>query len=438
MSIRDRLSGALVRGLIRLQGPPIRKFRLTADSIQPANVRPPVAGRLLDWMTTTPQYPPSRFRTFVTFGYRRNTVFRTCVDLLANSCGQADLQVVERRTRMPVPDFPALQALRYPAPRVTERELWKRFVIDFFTMGNALWEKVRDISTGEVVELWRLDPGRVAIEPDPMRVIKRYLYNVAGQWYPIAPEDVLHWKAPDPLQPYFGIPPIYSAFRDLAVDNEITDHFKVTLQNLAIPAVVLEHPEAVTEPEADEAKRMWMRNYGAENLGKPAVIGGGTKVTVIGMDMQKLAVGDLIGTSESRIAMAHRVPIILLGRSGTLADPTRSNYAEAKEHFWFDTIVPLLSEMADQVTRFIIAEFDPTGGYEATFDTSEVPVLQEARLRRGEKAASLFTAGLVSRHQSQRLAGVAVHGPDVFYRSANVGGVIPADATTEVIETQVM
>jgi HK97 family phage portal protein len=431
MSLAERVWGAL--NALRSPHPSyLRRFSVPVEAL--ATARPPISGRLLDWQTTTPQYPPANFRTFTTFGYRHNTVFRRCVDVLGGAACQARVTVVERGTARPMPLHPMLRVFREPAPRVTEKTLWKRFIQDGYTTGNAIWEKVRAVGSDEVVELWRMEPGRTAIEPDQNGVPRRYLYSIMGKWWPIPAENILHWKFPDPLQPYFGIPPIYSAFRDLSVDNELIDHFKVTLQNLAVPAVVLEHEEAIEEEEAEEARRKWKMKYGGFRKGEPAVVGGGTKVNVIGMDMQKMAISELISTSESRIAMVHGVPMMLLGRSGTLADPTRANYAEAKEHFYTDTVLPLLSEIAEELTAFLLSEWEGADQLEAMFDTTGIPVLQEAKLRRGTAASKLFTDGLVSRHESQRLAGVAVHGPDVFYRSSNIGGIVPADAQEEVLE----
>jgi HK97 family phage portal protein len=427
MGIRDWLSSVL-RGEPRY----LRRFQVSNDEL--ATTRPPVSARLADWQSTVPQYPPSNFRTFSTFGYRQNPVFRRCVDLLCDAACQADLVVLDDRTDRPVIGHPMIDVFRRPAPRVTQATLWTRFVQDAYTTGNAFWELVRD-EEGQVVELWRLDPQRVAIQPGVNGVPARYLYSVNGQWLPIPAEDVLHWRFVDPLQPWWGVPPIYSAFRDLSVDNKLTDHFQVSLQNFGVPAVVLEHNEEINAEDAERARRSWMAKYSGFRRGEPAIVGRGTKVNVIGMDLSKMAIGDLSSTSETRIAMVHGTPMILLGRSGTQGDPTRANYAESKEHFWTDTVTPLLSKVAGEISAGILwPNWDTDAILRADFDISSVPVLQEARLRRGKQAAEIFTAGVVSRWEAQRLAGFKLHGPDVFYRSSNVAGIIPANSDVEVLE----
>ncbi len=436
MPMLDRIWDATKSLLSPDRTPYLTRRSIPIDRLESAQQA--VAGRLLSWQTTTPRYPPATWNNVVTRGYRRNAPFRRCVDMLSANACQARLHVVRAGTQEPVEsevvDLFRRGGRMVAQPGLTESTLWTQFYHDAYTTGNALWEKVRAVGSNKVVELWRLDPQRIAIEPDPRLRVKQYLYEVGGKWWPIPRENVIHWRFPDPYQDWFGIPPIMSALREIEVDNELTDHFKVTLQNHAVPAVVLEHDQAIKEPEAEEARRMWKKNHGRFRRGGAAVVGGGTTVKVVGLDMQKMAIGELVSVPESRIAMVHGVPIILLGRSGTQSDPTRANYAEAKEHFWFDTILPILGQVGEQVSTFLVPEFHPEGGVEAGFDCTSVAVLQAAKLRRAERAANVFASGMISRHTGQRLAGVPLQGPNVFYRSANVGGVIPYDATQELIE----
>ena len=446
----DAIAGA---GTSRLPAKYLRRFQIQQrDIMELEAARIPVAGRLLSWQTQIPHYPPANFRTMVTRGFRYNTVVRRCQGILTSNFCQATLDVQEALTGQSLLKREATGPLAdtareivglfrrggriKPVPSRTEKRLWTHFLQDVFTYGNALWEKVRGVGTGRVVELWRLHPQQVAVEVSKNRGVTRYLYNVGGKWWPIPLQNVVHWLFPDPDQDFFGLPPLFSALRDLETDNQLVDHLKITLQNLAVPTTVLEHEATLTEEAAREAKRKFRRSFGGLRRGEPAVVGKGTKVNVIGLDMQKMRIGDLVATSEARLAMAHGVPLILLGRSGTQGDPTRANYAEAREHFWTDTMSPLLEEVAEQVTAFLIPEWDTTGQLVAGFNTSKVALLQEAKLRRLERASKAFRDGTVSRHVAQRTAGVETHGPDVLYRRDDVAAVIPAADTTETVQLE--
>lgn len=416
----------------------VREFEIsggmmgTLEELQALRANRSVGGKLANWQTTTPQYPAASMRSFITNGYRQNPVQRSCVDMLARTFTQGRIQVVDQSTGRPVPAHGMIDAIRYPTNVRGENDRWRRTIQDLYLTGNAIWEKVRAKGSDDVVQIWRLDPLRVRIELSEAEWISRYWYEVGGTWYPIPARNIVHWMFPDPLDPgWFGIPPIMSAARVMSVDNQLTDQLKVTLQNRAIPSIVLEAPEhiAVDEDRADESRRMWKKKYGGRNLGNVAVTD--LSVKVIGMTWEEMAIGDVISVPESRIAMVHGIPMILLGRSGTQADPTRANFREAKLHFWFDTMLPLQTDIAELASIFLLPEFPGWQGHAVQFDTSEVPILQQARLERADRARSLFRDGMVSRYIAQTLGGIENHGPDVFYRSSMIDAVFPASATTE-------
>ena len=421
-----------------------RHFEIDAASIatpgQLAGIRAKraVGGKLASWQTTIPHYSPSSTRTFIRKGYRGNVPVRACIDMLSRTFSQGRLCIVDSDDKeQKEHDLPGL--IMTPTNVRGASDRWTRTIHDLYLSGNAFWEKVRGVGTGRVVELWRLDPQRIAIEPDPVTYIKRYLYQVGGTWHPIPAENVVHWQFPagggtehDPG--YFGLPPIATAMPVVDTDLELIDTLKVTSQNRAIPAVWIETEDPdLEEGGGQEARRAWRKKYGGKNRGDVAVMPKGIKVHVIGMNWKEMAVSEVIAVPESRIAMIHGIPRILLGMGdgGGLPGSGGSRIREAKEHFWTDTVLPLQTGIAEIITIYLLPEFGPVAGLQAVFDTSKVPVLQEARLRRAEKARTLFRDGLASRHVSQTMGGIQNHGPDVFYRSSAIEAVFPADATEE-------
>jgi len=358
---------------------------------------------------------------------------------------QADFGVANRGTAELIPQHPLTVLVN--KVRTNEgglmnvsspKDRWTRTLQDFFCTGNAFWQVFRTRG-GRAAELWRLDPARMAIESSETEWVKRYWYEVAGKWYPIDCDDVVHWQHPDPFSEgstqWFGIPPILSAYRSLAIDTELEDTMKVTLQNRGVPSVALLLRDMdgaqATSDEISAIRSEWRRRFGGANRGDVAVLQD-MDIEVIGMNWKDMALTEAIAVPESRMAMVMGVPQILLGKSGTQSDPTRANYREAKEHFWLDRIRELHCSLAEVLDQSLLPQ---VGGnrfnQRCVFDDSQVPVIQEARLRRAEKAKDLFTASVVSRHVAQNLGGLPQHGPDVFHRSSLIDGIIPADATEE-------
>lgn len=374
-----------------------------------------LAPRQPEWMTHVPQYPRASMTRFRK-AYRNNSVFHACINFYSRTFNRGILQVVDVDD-VPTKKHPALALFRRPNPFKTPSALWSAFIQDAFTTGNGLFEKVHGVGSDRTVELWRLDPYRIAIEPHPRKYIRRYLYEIGGQWFPIPTKNVIHFAFPDPDEPYFGLPPILAASRSMAADDEAVDYLKVMLENKGTPPVVLEHEMDVTPGQARQAQRSYKRQVGGENRGKPLVIGRGTKAKVLGLSLRDMVVGEVIASTETRIAQVHGIPSSVLGRSGTQGDPTRTNAREAYALVWNDVIEPFLQWIAELLTCFLLYEFDPSGELRFRFDTSNVDVLQSARMERAKLAADIFKKTLVTRHHAQRLAGIPVHGDDEFFGS---------------------
>ncbi len=406
----------------------------TAEELAHIRAKQAAGSRLAPWQTTTPIYPPTGTTTFIRQGYHPNSVVRSCVDIRGRTFSQGILEVYDRETSAPVEDHPITALLRAPTNVRGTQDRWCRTLQDLDLNGNAIWEKVRARGSEQIVELWRLDPQRVRIELSEKEWIKSYWYEVSGIWFPIPARNIIHWMYPDPdRETWFGIPPILSAWRAVSVDNLLVDQLQITLQNKAVPSVVLEAPEGVTVDDtlATEARRMWHKRYGGRNLGDVAVTD--MKVKVIGMTWKDMDLSEVIAVPESRIASVYGIPMILVGRSNASGDTglsASSTYKEAKLHFWFDTVIPLHTDIAELIEIFLLPEFGGWEGLGVRFNTTRVRILQMALLEIADKAKGLFDSRLASRHAAQRMGGMALHGPD-FFKADAFNEAIPADAEVE-------
>lgn len=428
---------SLVSGSSDGDPPYLRRMTLAPDLTE--RVRRP-RFQLMKWGGETPQYPPANHAGIQRNAYRNNAVFRRCVEYVSTNFASSPIRTVDADGAH-LEDDPLARMLarggRHAAivPGLHGDTLVHRVYQDIATTGNSIWEKLRGSATGRVLEVRRIPVQHVAVALDRQTGDPAvYLVWAGGKWNPLPLRDVVHWMAPDTLQPYFGIPWIVSALRDLAVDVALTDHVKITLQNIAVPPIVIKVDANVDQEMADETRAVWQGKLGGLRKGEPAVVGGNTTIEALGFDMQALDLSNLLATSASRIAMVHGVPEILLGKGGAAGDPTRANYHEAKEHFWFDTVEPLQNSFEACVTLTLLPDFVERAledGYRAAFDNSDSPVLQRAKLERSKTAAEIFERALVSRHRAQALAGIERHGPDVFYQPTTVQEVVAADAETE-------
>ena len=416
--------------------------RIPAQSLatyQELQARRAQAGRLAPWQTNQPQYPKLNSSTFIHEGYRKNAIIRASIDMIARNVDNTRFRVIGS-DRKEIEDHPLVAAAQVPTNGATQKERWRRVIQDLYLTGNAVWEKVRRKDGAGVAEMWRLDPLQIRIEPSATKFIEKYWYFVAGKWHPIDPANIVHWKFPDPIDPgYFGIPPLLSAARDMAVDNTLTDSMKVTLQNQATPATVLTMPPNTTidEDAAEETRRKFRARTSGDRLGDVAVVDGGVTVDVIGMSWKDMDLGNVISVPETRIASVHGTPMILLGRGGSNGDPTHSNYEQARSQFWGDTMLPLLCMLAEVASVQLLPDFrGSAAGDECEFDTASVPSLQADKIARLKDASAVFALGGISSYVMQQLGGVETHGEDVFHIPTSVDQIVPvgerADTPEEV------
>ncbi len=388
------------------------------------------AARLDQFQTKVPQYPKVDGRSIHRLGYHRNEVIRRAFDLLVESLTQAlpELQDLDGR---PVtgPDARQFQELMLcpmgPDSDITGMDTWVRFWLDAIGTGNGMLEMVPGVAFDRPVRLVRMDPIRTHIIPHETERIERYVYEIGGRFFDIPRERVIHFRTWDPLSDFWGIPPLYSALKSLATDSDLVDLLKVTFQNLGVPPAVLEYPlDSIIKgiekgvmglvPDKDQLREIrdqWAENQEGQNRGKTG-LAWGFQVKLIGLDFQKLAIGELVATTERRLLMAHGINPLLVGQTGT-AQQKGHNFRETLEFFFSTRIRGLLAQSGGVFSARLATQY----GTDRRFGwrTDQIGALRDARLRRGSEAGQIFRDGLLTRHSCQRLMGEPEDGPDIFY-----------------------
>lgn len=435
-------------------GPASRQVSVNSESIQPYEAltarrielaHGAVSSQISGLQSRQPRYPQVHTgRALVQRGFRINAIVRSCSDMIAKSAVMAR-PVVQNLDGTPAtspvagkisnlfrwPSGTTFSGARGTTGPLNGNDLFYRLYQDLTTYGNAMWEWVDGVGNADPVQLWRMDPLKTLIEPDPVRWIKRYVYEVDGERFTIPVDRVIHWRMWDPLDEFFGVPPLFSASRDLATDNEITNFSMTTIQNMGVPPLALQYnlkdivdsgmpldPSANPQLGVDipELQNRWQSHYSGDQRGKPAVAWG-FEIKLLGMDMSKLDVTGLQGVSLNRIAMVHGVPPALLGLSGTgsSGNPARAFYRQAREDFYTTTIKSFLQKVEDGLDARLVPAFDPTQSVQVRLDDSHIDVLREEKLKRAREAGEVFVRNLAKRNTLQRMAGMPIEGDDVFF-----------------------
>lgn len=367
----------------------------------------PVASQISPWLAGVPSFPANTTGSVISEGYLKNPLIQEGIRLIVDTFAQAELTVRREGSREVLKghDLPAV--IRRPEPRSFEYALWEWTLVDLFTTGNCFWELVRSKS-GRIVQIWQLKVERMSIIADSRKWIRRYEYLIDGKPWPIAVEDVLHWKFYHPLDRFFGLSPILAALRPLHTDNAATDFLKLTLDNRAVPDIVVTAPGTLTKPDVQQARKEWKEAYGGRNRGGVAFIGGNVEVKTLGMSLEELAFPELQAGLETRILMSlGGAPLVYMtGSKAGMDRSTFANFGDAREALTTEIVMPLIRRAQGLMTSQLLhPNYPDAEQLEAVFETRRINAMEERRTRRAAVATQWFLAGVGTRNEARQMTG---------------------------------
>jgi HK97 family phage portal protein len=329
-------------------------------------------------------------------------------------------------------DHDLLRILRRPNDFYTGRQLWMATMTDWHVDGNAYWLKIRDRG-GRVKQLWWVPHWMMEPFGDENAFITHYGYwpngrsmtearlGIGGGGAPIYvdPSEVVHFRfGLDPNNSRKGYAPLKSVLREVFTDDEAANFTASLLRNMGVPGIIMS-PDTEHPPEEEDVKAMKAyikANYGADNRGEVLVVSGPTKVQQFGFSPEQLMLKELRRIPEERVSAVLGVPAMVAGLGAGLERSTFTNYGEAREAAYEQSIIPSQSHAAEDIQFTLLPDFgiDPwTTRF--GFDLSNVRALQgdvDALWLRLDKAVR---GGWITRATAKRRAGIPVEAGDDVY-----------------------
>ena len=214
-------------------------------------------------------------------GYERNAVCHRCVRMVAEAAASVPWLVYEGREE--AIDHPLISLIERPNPLDTSASFIEAICANLLLYGNAYVESV--LIDEELRELYALRPDRMSIEAGRNGWPAAFIYRALGQEarYEMRGEGIepiLHIKFFNPLDDYYGFPPLAAAQVALDTHNAASFWNKALLDNSARPsgALVYAGPEGahLTDEQFSRLKEELEENFsGATNAGRPLLLEGG-------------------------------------------------------------------------------------------------------------------------------------------------------------------
>ncbi len=265
-------------------------------------------------------------------------------------------------------EHPILSLLKSVNPFLNAFDLWELTTLYQEVHGSAYW-LLRFDAFGVPEEVWVLPSQHVTPKrrQNSTKVVDYYEYRSGGAAEDYSPEEVIHFRYPDPRDPYCsGISPLKAAWESVGLASSYNAFRSAKFDNRALPDALISPEEVMGEEERDRLEMEWNAKFRRGGAGRVVVPDSPVKVQLLEQSMGDLAALAEQGKSKEDIANAFHVPIAFLTTNTNLANL----YASERQHM-AQAIAPRLRRRDEKLNEQLVPLYDPSG---RLFLASEDPV----------------------------------------------------------------
>lgn len=245
--------------------------------------------------------------------------------------------------------------LDQPNPFMLYSELLSLLVIDLLLVGNAYWLKWQTTSDGKPLALYRLAPSSVKVVPGPYGP-KKYEYQLPGMRKPlrIDPEQMIHFRRPNPHDPYYGMGVIQGAGRSMDLELAVTDTMASYYENKADPSMIVQSDRRVPRDVFNKLRaQLRARTAGTKRAGELLVLEAGLKASSLSTNARDALFAELAQMSRDRILAKFRVNPMLLG---LIDESSGSNKVpDARREFDNAALRPFMNRLQETLSASLTA-----------------------------------------------------------------------------------
>jgi len=357
--------------------------------------------------------------------YTNHMWLQKAINVLANNIAPLGLVVAKGPESDIVANHPIYRLLDNPNPDLSPEDLWRAWLVDQMAGGEWGLEVTKN-NRGEPMELWPKQPPEFSVKPASLRYRRVQSYKIddgAGDPYVLTPEEFIHFKFYNPLQPFRGLSPVSAVKLSISIDQLAQAWSRLFFKNNARPDFAVIAPEGVTPTEKAEILTRLKGDHTGTNAHEPIVLEQGiTDIKTFSFPAKDLEWVNQREMSRDEIAAIVGVPDELMG----YGRDTYENFSTADRVLWTLTIVPLTELRDGTLTRFFrrVKWLGPDESIKT--DLRNIPQLQEDKAGKITQAKVLFDMGIPVNIASDHLnLGLpTIPGGDIGYLNS---AMVPVD-----------
>lgn len=224
-------------------------------------------------------------------------------------------------------------------------------------IGNAYWYLPSN-RLNLPGEIWPLLAHRVKVVSGKQVLIDRYEYNLGDRIVVLSPDEVIHFKFPNPESLVVGVGPLQAILSSVDTNKAMQEYSLNLFENGAFFGTTINVPEDMSPDNYNRLKTELKEQYtGVGNAGKTKILRGAevkravqTMAELAFIDGRKLAKEDILGI--------YGVPAHKLGAGESGAAASRSTAYELDRVFTDETISPRLEREAAIINQFVLPRWD--------------------------------------------------------------------------------
>jgi HK97 family phage portal protein len=325
-------------------------------------------------------------------GYKASVWVYRCINAIGEAVGSVPWVVYkqgEDGSLTPLPGHPLEQLLARPNPFTDRKQWFQTWANHLFLSGDDYWEIVHNKETGQPHHIYSVRPDMMKPIPHPKLFLSGYRFQYEGKKVIFKPDQIIHWKFVDPLDPYTGMSPLTAAARTIETENAAINWNQTIFDNSAVPNGVLTIPaDSLEQEDQQDLKKTIEQEFTKGNLHRTMVLWGGMEWKQLSLSQKDLDFLEQRIINKYEICAVHGVPPQVVGAQ---PDAKYNNFGIARLSFWEDTIIGLLDWVKMKLNYTLAPMWGPD--IRVGYDLSEVPAMREAfkmKIDMGETLAKMF------------------------------------------------
>lgn len=335
--------------------------------------------------------------------YASHPIVNACVRAIAKSAVEPRLEIgmeVGDEWKS-VQNHPLLELIESPHPEYTANDFVQYGVSRLKLSGAAYAIKIRGSSKKKIVQLWPI-PSAWVTPVKPRRGDElQGGFKIQGFSEIVPNEDMIVWRMINPATTNTGASSLGACWRDYRLDVEREIYMAEMLANMKMPGMVVSPKEGVTlsEKQVKDLQAVLDERTGRGNRGNVLALLRSADVQIVNPlgDFDWPGITSLV---ETRICAAFGVPPIVIHSRAGLDRATYSNYKQAREAFYQETMIPTWDLLADGLTLGLLRK-EGDFKFKFRYRWDELPFMRVEKNLGVQLSLQEFTSGVISRDEAR-------------------------------------